>query len=275
MDDIHFTHAINVGYQFTKDVSANHNASHTEHVISFVDKGHMRIEQGQEINIAPGMLVLVPSGVPHSQFSGKNVGAWWVSFCTSCLELSESHSLMAPFRQVRLGALAVFSLPKPRQNYLVSLMESLKKESQLNGPDSPEVMQCLLMLILNEVKQARSALTDTPMEGTNRVSQALDFIQKNSLKSISLKDVANHLHLSPAYLATTVKKSTGYSVGEWINRNRLTHACSRLMHTDEKVDAIANQVGWTDVTHFIRMFKKAYGQTPAAWRKHYKSGMSQ
>ena len=269
MNDIHFSHAINVGYQFIKDVSANHDASHTEHVISFVDQGHMRIEQGQAINISPGMLVLVPAGVPHSQFSGKNVGAWWVSFCTSCLDLSESHSLMAPFGQVRLGALAVFSLPKPRQKYLVSLMQALKKEGQINGPDSPEVMKCLLMLILNEVKQARSALVDTPAEGNNRVSQALAFIQKNSLTAISLKDVASHLNLSPAYLATKVKKSTGYSVGEWINRNRLTHACSRLMHTDEKIDSIAHQVGWADVTHFIRMFKKSYGQTPAAWRKHH------
>ncbi len=271
MDDIHFTHAINVGYQFTKDVSANHNASHTEHVISFVDQGQMRIEQGQEINIAPGMLVLVPAGVPHSQFSGNNVGSWWVSFCTSCLDLSESHSLMAPFGQVRLGALAVFSLPQERQGYLVSLMKGLKKETKINGPDSPEVMKCLLMLILNEVKQARSALIDAPAEGDSRVSQALEFIQKNSLKAISLKDVANHLHLSSAYLATRVKKSTGYSVGQWINRNRLTHACSRLMHTDEKIDSIANQVGWSDVTHFIRMFKKSYGQTPAAWRKQYRA----
>jgi len=270
MDDIHFTHAINVGYQFIKEVAVNHDASHTEHVISFVDKGHMRIEQGQEIDIEPGMLVLVPAGVPHSQFSGKNVGAWWVSFCTSCIDLDESHSLMAPFAQVRLGALAVFALPKARQAYLVSLMEALKKEGQVNGSDSPQVMKCLLMLILNEVKQARNAIVNTPMAGDTRVAKALEFIQKNSLKPISLKDVAKHLHLSPAYLATTVKKNTGYAIGEWINRSRLTHACSRLLHTDEKIELIANQVGWKDVTHFIRMFKKAYGQTPAAWRKHNK-----
>jgi YesN/AraC family two-component response regulator len=178
---------------------------------------------------------------------------------------------MAPFGQVRLGALAVFALPNERQGYFVSLMEALKKERQVNGPDSPQVMKCLLMLILNEVKQARNILVNTPMEGNTRVSHALEFIQKNSLKAISLKDVANHLHLSPAYLATMVKTSTGYSIGEWISRNRLTQACSRLMHTNEKIEIIANQVGWGDVTHFIRMFKKAYGQTPAAWRKHHRT----
>ncbi len=271
MENIHFSHDINVGYQFTKDVPSNHNASHTEHVISFVDQGHMQIEQGQAINIKPGMLVLVPAGVPHSQFSGQNVGAWWVSFCTSCLNLDESHSLMAPFAQVRLGALAVFDLPSERQAYLVSLMQTLKKERQAGGSDSPQVMKCLLMLILNEVKQARNTMLATPANGDTRVAKALEFIQKNSLKAISLKDVANHLHLSPAYLATTVKKNTGYAIGEWINRSRLTHACSRLLHTDEKIDRIANQVGWKDVTHFIRMFKKAYGKTPAAWRKHNKA----
>jgi AraC-like DNA-binding protein len=270
MENIGFSHDINVGYQFTKDVPSNHNASHTEHVISFIDQGHMRIEQGQAINISPGMLVLVPAGVPHSQFSGQNVGAWWVSFCTSCLSLDESHSLMAPFAQVRLGALAVFALPSDKQSYLVSLLQALQKERQLNGRDSPQVMKCLLMLILNEVKQARNIPLTAPANKDTRVAKALEFIQKNSLKAISLKDVANHLHLSPAYVATTVKKNTGYAIGEWINRSRLTHACSRLLHTDEKIDLIANQVGWKDVTHFIRMFKKAYGQTPAAWRKHNK-----
>jgi AraC family transcriptional regulator, arabinose operon regulatory protein len=30
---------------------------------------------------------------------------------------------------------------------------------------------------------------------------------------------------------------------------------------------IVEELGWNDTTHFIRQFKKAYGDTPAAWRK--------
>ena len=93
-------------------------------------------------------------------------------------------------------------------------------------------------------------------------------MQKNALTSISLKDVAAAVHLSPAYLATRFKQSTGFSVGVWITRLRLTEACSRLIHTDETIEQMTYQLGWNDVTHFIRVFKKMYAITPAQWRRH-------
>ena len=64
-----------------------------------------------------------------------------------------------------------------------------------------------------------------------------------------------------------VKKETGYSVGQWIAVGRVAEAAVRLAHGDDSIDAIAEQVGWRDKTHFIRQFKKAHGTTPAAWRR--------
>ncbi len=40
----------------------------------------------------------------------------------------------------------------------------------------------------------------------------------------------------------------------------------RLLHSDERVDVIAERVGYADPTHFIRMFRREHGATPAAWR---------
>jgi AraC-like DNA-binding protein len=39
-----------------------------------------------------------------------------------------------------------------------------------------------------------------------------------------------------------------------------------LSHTDEMVDVVAERVGYADSTHFIRMFRREHGTTPAAWR---------
>ena len=225
------------------------------------------MEHGEVIEIKPGMLSLVPAGVPHSLLEGINIDVWWLGFCTSCLGLDEGQPLMAPFRQVRLGALPVFNLPKDRQAHVILLMSELQQELQASTPESFDVVKSLLLLVLNEVKKA-SRVEPLDQGRSSTISKALEFIQQHSLESISLKDVAHAVHLSPAYVATTLKKGTGYSVGEWIARNRLTEACSRLRHTDEKIDVISRQVGWNDVTHFIRQFKKAYGETPAAWRKN-------
>jgi AraC-like DNA-binding protein len=47
----------------------------------------------------------------------------------------------------------------------------------------------------------------------------------------------------------------------------MAEARRRLRATDERVDAIATRVGYADVTHFIRQFRRAHGMTPSAWRK--------
>ena len=69
------------------------------------------------------------------------------------------------------------------------------------------------------------------------------------------------------HVADTVKRETGFSVGEWLTAGRVAEAAARLTHTDESLDTVAERVGWRDKTHFIRQFKKAHGVTPAAFRR--------
>jgi len=263
-------HLVHTGYDYREDIRTRNPASHTEHVILLLETGRLRFEHEGEIVISPGMLVLVPAGMPHRPLEGKNIGVWWMGFCASCLALDESHSLMAPFQQVRLGALPLVNLAEDRKAHFIMLLKELKKESARLTPDTTDVVKSLLVLILNEVKKASRVEPSVCVGTPPIVSRALEFIQKHSLRSISLKDVAEAIHISPAYLATTIKKATGYTVGDWITRTRLAEACSRLLHTDEQVDSIVYQIGWHDVTHFIRQFKKVYGITPAAWRKKNK-----
>jgi AraC-like DNA-binding protein len=45
-----------------------------------------------------------------------------------------------------------------------------------------------------------------------------------------------------------------------------------LLHSDERVDVIAERVGYADATHFIRMFRREHGATPAAWRLRARAG---
>ena len=85
-------------------------------------------------------------------------------------------------------------------------------------------------------------------------------------------DVARAVERSAAHVASVVRKETGRTVGQWILEYRMAEARRRLRGTDEQVDIIAERVGYADATHFIRLFRRAHGLTPAAWRRHATGG---
>jgi len=248
-------------------------ATHTEHGLTYLANGWFRMEHGTEITAGPGSITVVPAGVPHRTLDGEGLEYWLVGFCATCVQLDESQLLMGPFRNVRHGALPIVTIPRSQRGRLVRLFRELRDECERAAPESPELMRSLLVLILGEIHRAMPSARARSQDGS-LVSEALAFIQRRCLDSISLKDVAAAVHRTPTHVAATVKKTTGYSVGEWINSGRVGEAANRLAHTDDSLDEIANHVGWQDKTHFIRQFRKAYGVTPAAWRRQHRSSHS-
>jgi hypothetical protein len=78
---------------------------------------------------------------------------------------------------------------------------------------------------------------------------------------------------APAYVTTAVKQATGRTVGAWIAEERLAEARRRLLATDEYVEVIAERVGYADPSHFMRLFRRHHGVTPAAYRaQHRRAG---
>ncbi len=243
-------------------------SSHTEHGLTFVVDGILRMEHGTEIRVAPGSVVVVPVGAPHRLIEGRDLEYWLLGFCASCVRMDETQLLMQPFMQVRHGALPIVLVPAGKRRKLVRLYRELKAESERHGPEAPELSRCLLSLILGEVYRAMP-MTRASVSDGSLVAKALAFIQQHCLEAISLKDVASAVHRTPSHVAATIKTATGYSVGDWIRSGRVGEAATRLAHTDASLDEVAAHVGWQDKTHFIRQFRKVYGITPAAWRKQH------
>jgi AraC-like DNA-binding protein len=239
-------------------------AHHAEHVLSFVIEGELQMRHGEPLTVRAGSVVIIPAGVPHQLLSGQSLHIWHLSFCPSCLNLSENLTPMRPFFQVRLGALPVVGIPADRQGLLIQYFIELQRLSRTAHLANFELCKSLMQLILAEVAAAMVPASST---GDPLINAVLDYIQTHCHASLSLQQVAAAVHKSPAHLTHRVKLATGFSVGEWIISNRLHQACTRLLHSRASVAAIAEQVGWQDVTHFIRLFKKRFGLTPGAWRK--------
>jgi len=271
---VYSEHAISIGHEFIEELKAEEHGSQTEYIFTFINKGTLKMQHKGLVEIEANMFTLIPAGMPHSLIEGENLDVWWVSFCPNCLKINENTPLMRPFRQVRLGALPILKLNEKRLSYITllfnELQQTLKSELNYDHTIHLEVQRSLLILILHEIDKA-TQIEKYIITNSNKVVAALDYIQQHYLEPISLKDVAKEVHSSASHLATLVKKDTGYSIGEWIVKSRLTEACSRLLHTKTPISLIVEEIGWNDTTHFIRQFKKAFGDTPASWRKKQKS----
>ncbi len=249
---------------------AHGETSHTDHGLTLLLNGWFRMEHGLPIRAEADTVTVVPAGVPHRPLDGRDMEYWMVGFCASCVGLDETQLLMSPFRQVRQGATPVVTVSAKRRRRLIRLFRDLRDELDRAAPESAELGRSLLLLILGEVRRAMPGGEASAASGT-LVGAALEHIQRHCLEPISLKDVAAAVYRTPAHVAAAVKKATGYSVGQWISAGRVAEAAARLAHTDESLDAIANHVGWQDKTHFIRQFRRAYGVTPAAWRRQQRA----
>lgn len=262
------TFALSVGQFEMESLQEHEQAVHTEHALSFIESGELSMEHGDKIVAKSGDVIIVPAGVPHRLLQGSHLKIRWLGFCVSCLDIEETQTLMIPFRRVKVGALPVITIPEARRSRLCALFTDLAEEQANVSRESFDVIRSLLLLVLKEIYRSLADDQKAMASAPNSLTQkALNYIQLHCLEPISLKHIAQALHKTPAHLTATVKKSTGYSVGQWLTKARLSEACKRLAHSELNVEEIAVKVGWVDVTHFIRQFKKEFGTTPAAWRK--------
>lgn len=89
----------------------------------------------------------------------------------------------------------------------------------------------------------------------------IDFIDK------SAKDVYELAHYSPSHIIKAFKKYLGMTPTEYMNKLKLNYAGNLLKNTDYTILQISNMVGFSSLSYFMSTFKKAYGVSPAEFRK--------
>lgn len=189
-----------------------------------------------------------------------------MGICLPCFGNDFVTGALDPFTAVRNGASAVATIKPDRRAFTVNLLQELENHCTAPNATSPLVQRSLLTLLFNEVVSARASSAPTAQADAGLVGETLRFIEGQCLKPLTLQQVARAIGKSPAYLTTTLSQATGRSVVEWITAYRMASARTLLQQTTESVRAIAERVGYGDTTHFIRMFRRETGMTPAAFR---------
>ena len=101
------------------------------------------------------------------------------------------------------------------------------------------------------------------------VEHVREYIELHYCEHISLRDVASALGYSRSHLTNVVRLATGKPLNAWIIERRIAAAQQQLTGPYATVAEVASAVGFGDVAHFSRKFKRIVGVTPSEWRRRH------
>ena len=118
-----------------------------------------------------------------------------------------------------------------------------------------------LCVAVNKLEHIR----ETEQCRDERLNDIMNYIQENYL-TVTLDELAEKMHLSKPYLSKYIKEKSDKTFSEIVKNVRMKKARTLLKNTSMTVESIADSVGYQNVEHFNRLFKKKYDVTPVQYR---------
>ena len=100
------------------------------------------------------------------------------------------------------------------------------------------------------------------------MDEALHFIHNNYQSSIRLNDIAERVGRTHLEVSRQFRRFHNMNLNMYIRRLRVHHACNKLAHEELQLADIAHDLGFTDQSHFTKVFKMFTGMTPATYQQH-------
>jgi len=150
---------------------------------------------------------------------------------------------------------------------LYSWAKHLQKEKHTQNP-----VEHLLLEIFNKYirkqKQEQKKIPEWAVELKEIIQDQID-----TNLSLSLKEVSEELNVHPAYLSREFAKHfDNLTFGEYIRKLRIEKAVHFLETSTYSLADIGYLTGFSDQSHFTRIFKKHMGKSPSEYRKNVQKG---
>ena len=131
-------------------------------------------------------------------------------------------------------------------------------------------LQFLVRINEHAEKRSLSVSGMKQPEGTSkqaRIAEVVDYITNNYAEVMSVEKAAKMAGMSAATFSRNFQRITGNKFVEFVNRIRISQACSMLYSTDEQIASICFAVGFQNLANFNRQFLKMKNMTPKAYRE--------
>lgn len=225
--------------------------------------------EGEEKAVAPGQFLCIFPGQTHggSRPSRGRLSFFWVHFLpdsaeSCCVAVEDLH------QAAELETQPQYWLPQcgtaaenSRVQVLFGQLLDIARRSSYNAPLCSYALSTMLLELDDELMAAARHTASVP------AAQLAQWLQVNYDTKLSVPQIMAQFGYHPAYLAALFRKQTGQTVTEYLNRQRIRVAQKLLTQSAPMtMQMISEQVGFSDVKYFHRMFKRYVGITPTAFR---------
>ena len=156
------------------------------------------------------------------------------------------------------------------ENLMENIISSLIFEGKVDENINQFTMGLVFLHLLNSIE----AIGEDSLQGSHDImaDTAIQYINTN-YQQANLTELAQSMHQSMSNMSKIIKKSTGYTFQELLQRKRFQQAVVFLVDTKMSIAEIMNAVGYENSSYFYKKFREKYGISPREYRisnKHNK-----
>lgn len=186
-------------------------------------------------------------------------------------QVFEPHEELKHFLEYRIGGSSVQYIvffPENKED-TEKVLEAMLKENREKQPGHHTVIKGLLvrlfyLLVANaEFKECRQTKTEIENNLIGEITQYME----NHLTDGNRASVAEQFHFNPDYLNRMLVHALGKTYSEYMRELRMKEAARRLEQTEDSVNCIIRELGFSNKGYFNRIFKESYGVLPGEYRK--------
>ena len=152
-------------------------------------------------------------------------------------------------------------------------MESLCRllwEVLHDRPCSEEMVKDMVLLFFHQIDAYRQRYQQGVGEHASRQEEILtrfiDLVNTHAVENRKVSFYADKLCLSPHYLCALIRKASGLTVGEWVERAVVQEAKILLRYSNKPVASIADELNFASSSFFCKFFRRLTGMSPGAYR---------
>lgn len=211
-------------------------------------KGEFFQESGRITKLEKGVVLVIPKGLKHFEFSEGQLDTIWIGVTGS-----------------RIAYLPQNVLSETKSSALPEHCEQLYFEARRQNANCGAILDSLTSLILAKVLAHQSS------ECSGGIQQAMRYLHDNFEQEISFSQLAHDLGYSEGYFYRLFKKNCNMTPGEFLANVRIEHAIEMVRRTSLSFTQIAEECGIGDGLYLSRLIKGHTGHSPRELRRQFRA----